>query len=218
MANARPTILIFCWATLDDVMLAPLRGRANVHQASYETVDGPVALLNEHPSARAIWIVDCDIARPEYKDFSDRVVEYARSGGRVILGGLFPINILALELDNWMRDAWGLPWRYGRYEKTTVVFQDSADGPHHLWWSGLVYSYSPKAVFLTDVAPSDSWYASDPESVSESWVLEPVEAQTAVAFGKVGEGWLGWIGDVYNLPESGLAMRAMMGLNVREGD
>ncbi|KAI2620372.1 hypothetical protein GGS26DRAFT_571192 [Hypomontagnella submonticulosa] len=180
--------------------------------------DAPANLLNQHPSARAIWIVDPDIAKPKHKDLSNRVVNYVRNGGTVILGGFFALGIRLPDFDKWMKDAWDLPWRLGQYETTTVVFQSSAVGPHPFWRDNLAAAYSQKGVFLKNVAPSDSWYASPPGAKSESFVFGPVpiEAETSIAFGKVGKGWLGWTGDIHNRDETAAAVQAMMGLNERK--
>lgn len=79
-------------------------------------------------------------------------------------------------------------------------------------------AYSAKAVFLQHVAPENAWYVPPPGSTSESRVFRPrpVSAETAVAFRKVGEGWLGYTGDVNIEEETTMAVLAMMGLNVDE--
>ncbi|KAI0012996.1 hypothetical protein F4779DRAFT_614157 [Xylariaceae sp. FL0662B] len=184
MADTKPTILVFCQGELEGG-LKKIRENANVYQASYSEPNAPSKLLKAHPKARAIWIVDPDIATRKQKRLSKEVVEYVRNGGT--------------------------------YETTTVVFQSSAIGPRQFWRDGLAAAYSQKGVFLKNVDAKDSWYASPPGSVSESRVFGPVsvEAQTSVAFGKVGQGWLGWTGDIHNGDETAAAVLAMMGLNVR---
>ncbi|KAI1380686.1 hypothetical protein F4677DRAFT_404302 [Hypoxylon crocopeplum] len=217
MADAKPTILVFCCGQLDGG-LKKIKEKANIYQASYSKLNAPSELLDDHPSARAIWVIDPDIATSKHKDLSDRVVDYARNGGIVILGGFFSMSIRQPEFDKWMRDAWDLPWRSGQYETTTVVFQSAAVGPRDFWRDGLAAAYTQKGMFLQNVAPSESWYASLTGATSESFVFGPVpiEAQTSIAFGKVGKGWLGWTGDIHNREETAAAVRAMMGLNARE--
>ncbi|OTB12322.1 hypothetical protein K445DRAFT_66416 [Daldinia sp. EC12] len=216
MAETKPTILVFCRGELGGG-LKKIKEKANVYQASFLKHDAPAKLLSEHPSARAIWIVDPDITTRKFKDLSSKVVNYVRDGGIVILGGFFSMGIGPIEFDKWMRNVWNLPWRYGQYETTTVVFQSSAVGPRKFWRDGLVAAYSQKGVFLKNVSPAASWYASPPGSTSESSVFGPVpiQAQTSVAFEKVGKGWLGWTGDINHEEETSAAVRAMMGLNMR---
>ena len=67
--------------------------------------------------------------------------------------------------------------------------------------SSLPNQYSQKALFLANVASNDSVYCPSSESVTQSRVFLPEPAnpnEAAVAFTKVGEGWLGYIGDVNN--------------------
>ncbi|PVI03262.1 hypothetical protein DM02DRAFT_669918 [Periconia macrospinosa] len=64
----------------------------------------------------------------------------------------------------------------------------------------LPLSYSRKALSVKNVAPSDVWYASGPESVIESHVFPPdsafTQGEAAVALASVGQGKLGFMGDV----------------------
>ncbi|KAI1806086.1 hypothetical protein F4811DRAFT_189032 [Daldinia bambusicola] len=217
MAETKPTILIFCRGEVEGG-LKQIKEKANVYQASYLKPNAPEKLLSEHPSARAIWIVDHDITAPKYRSLSSKVVDYVRNGGIVILGGFFVTEVTPPAFNKWMEEIWDLPWRFGQYETTTVVFQSSAVGPRQFWRDGLAAAYSQKGVFLKNVALEDSWYASPPGSTSESRVFgpSPVEAQTSIAFKKVSEGWLGYTGDIHNEDETSTAVRAMMGLNMRE--
>lgn len=221
MADSTPdntaTVLVFSQSGLQGG-LKKIREKATVRQAYYNKPGECAALLHSFPSARAIWIVDPDIALPLYDALSRQVVAYVRSGGTAVLGGFFSSLIQPTVFDEWMQGAWGLPWCSGQYERTTVVLQSAAagrgTGPG--WRKGLMESYSCKAVFLQDVAPEDSWYASPPGATSESLVFGPVPvlSETAVAFAKVGEGWLGYTGDVNSEDGTTMAILAMMGLNV----
>lgn len=218
----KPTILVFSTSGLEGG-LKKMKEKATVLQAYYNKPGECAALLDAFPSARALWIVDPDISLPLYHALSGQVVDYVRHGGTAILGGFFSSLVQPLVFDEWMRRAWDLPWRSGQYERTTVVLQRGAagrgtgrgTGPG--WRNGLLESYSCKAVFLKDVASEgDSWYMSPPGAKSESLVFGPVpvESQTAVAFAKVGQGWLGYTGDINNDTGTTAAVLAMMGLNV----
>lgn len=214
----RPTILVFSQNGIDGG-LKKMKEKANVLQAYYSKPGEPAALLEAHPSARAIWIVDPQITTSKYAALSRQVVDYVRNGGTAILGGFFTSFVRPNDFDKWIRTAWGLPWMSGQYERTTVVFQNSATGRRDAgqrWRDDLVAAYSSKAVFLKGVAAEDSWYSSPQDARSESFVFGPVpvEAQTAVAFAKVGSGHLGYTGDVNNEEGTTLAVLAMMGLNV----
>ncbi|GAA6042857.1 hypothetical protein NBRC10512_003442 [Rhodotorula toruloides] len=67
--------------------------------------------------------------------------------------------------------------------------------------AALPASYSTKAVLLKNVPAPDMVYHTTPESQVESLSMMLMQAkvtnlEVAVAMGKVGEGWLGWCGDV----------------------
>ncbi len=81
--------------------------------------------------------------------------------------------------------------------------------------SSLPNKYSQKAVFLTNVASDDSVYRPSSDSVTQSHVFLPEPAnpnEAAVAFTKVGEGWLGYIGDVNNEQGSQAVILSMLEL------
>ncbi|KAI1302028.1 hypothetical protein F5Y03DRAFT_362537 [Xylaria venustula] len=215
MADAtKPDILVFCDGGLEGG-LKKMKEKANVHQASYRVLGEPANLLHQFPSARAIWIVDADIVQNRHRELSHQVVEYVKNrGGIVVLGGFFSSTVRPNDLDQYLGQAWGMPWRSGQYERTTVLLQDSHVGLDANTRARLAASYSSKALFLKNVSSSDSLYASPEGARSESMVFGPVpvEAQTSVAFGKCGQGWLGYTGDVNHEEGTAEAVLAMMGL------
>lgn len=218
-SSNKPTILVFSTAGIDGG-LKKIREKATVVQGFYKKPGHASAVLKAHPDARAIWIADPDIVQSNYSDLSREVVNYARNGGTVVLGGYFSSLVRPDDMDRWMRVAWKLPWRTGQYHRTNVVFQAASAGrdKSQNWRDGLVAAYSLKASFLQHVAPEHAWYASMPGATSQSRVFGPVpvEAQTAVAFAPVGNGWVGYTGDVNNEEGTALAVLAMMGLNVED--
>lgn len=66
--------------------------------------------------------------------------------------------------------------------------------------AGLVPRYSQKAVYLKNVARADAMYLPAPSSRIQSMVFawDPVDdlTQTPAAFGRCGNGLLGFVGDV----------------------
>jgi hypothetical protein len=74
-------------------------------------------------------------------------------------------------------------------------------------------NYSQKAVFLSNVEPNDSVYSPSPESRTQSRVFAaaPVnQNQTPIAFTQVGDGRVGYIGDVNNEAGSQAVILAMV--------
>ena len=87
--------------------------------------------------------------------------------------------------------------------------------------SSLPNSYSQKAVFLAHVARDDSVYLPSSDSVTQSLVFPPSPAnqnEAAVAFTKVGEGWLGYIGDVNNEQGSQVVIHSMLELAAKHSE
>lgn len=87
--------------------------------------------------------------------------------------------------------------------------------------SSLPTRYSQKAVFLAHVASDDSVYRPSSDSVTQSRVFTPEPAnqnEVAVAFTKVGEGWLGYIGDVNNEQGSQAVIHSMLELAAKHSE
>ena len=81
--------------------------------------------------------------------------------------------------------------------------------------AGLPAEYSQKAVFLKNVAKEAAVYLPSGSSRTQSLVFPPAQVdceQTPVVFAHIGEGWLGYVGDVNNEAESQAVVLAMCGL------
>ncbi|KAJ5525846.1 hypothetical protein N7494_012496 [Penicillium frequentans] len=92
----------------------------------------------------------------------------------------------------------GLSWNRGSYTRTTLLLNQAAIGDELA--TKLPKSYSQKALFVNNVVSSDAWYTTDEDSVVESRVFRPTPVntpgETPVAMARVGEGRLGYVGDV----------------------
>ncbi|KAI0449707.1 hypothetical protein F5B21DRAFT_493511, partial [Xylaria acuta] len=143
-------------------------------------------------------------------------MDYVKNrGGIAIVGGPFASFVGPNELNSWIGRRWRMPWRVGQYRRTTtVLLQDTHVGLEATTRAHLVPSYRSEAWLLKHVPSSDSLYASPEDASSEPEVFGPVPvgAQTAIAFGKCGQGWLGYIGDVDNQEGTAEVLLAMMGL------
>ena len=87
--------------------------------------------------------------------------------------------------------------------------------------SSLPNSYSQKAVYLANVASDDSVYRPSSDSLTQSAVFPPGPSnpnQTAVAFTKIGEGWLGYLGDVNNEQGSQAVIHSMLELAAKHSE
>jgi hypothetical protein len=126
---------------------------------------------------------------------------YVQSGGTLVLMGLFSsssrpsdIGLLFSKLD--------LPWASGDYHRTTFALNPAMT---HFETGGMASSYSQKALHVKNVQRGDAVYLPSDESRTESAVFpsRPVgdRTQAPAAFAPVGEGKVGYVGDVNN--ESG---------------
>ena len=142
---------------------------------------------------------------------SQRVINYVRGGGTAILATHFSSFVRPPDMNRWFRESWGLPWQTGDYHRTTVHLNTKC----HWTRAGLPEHYSQKAVFLQDVSKDGAVYLASESSRTESHVFAPEsvsQEQTPVVFAQVGEGWLGYIGDVNNEVASQKVLLAMCGL------
>lgn len=172
----------------------------------------------------AILITDAALVGPTHEAFSavlSALAEYVRRGGTAIFCCHFASHAAPDALDGFFGAAFGLPWRRGEYYRTTFALNAAA--AKHVVVGGkaqqrrrLAAAYSQKAVHLQDVANAQAVYLPTAESKLESLVFtaERIEdrAQTPVAWARVGEGWVGYVGDVDAEGESDEVVLAMCGL------
>ena len=179
-------------------LLDKLRDKADVKIATTPGV--AKTLMDRHRDLAGILIADECMAtrlKKNRKEVAQRVVQYARGGGTVVVGGLFSQFVSPSNLNQYFEETWSLPWKYGSYHRTTVHLNESAAARHG---PGLPASYSQKAVHIQGVDRGSAWYLPGEGSTVESHVLarDPIadRTETPVAFEKVGEGWLGYTGDI----------------------
>lgn len=143
---------------------------------------------------------------------------YVRRGGTAVFCCHFASYAPMDALDGFFGDAFGLPWRRGEYYRTTFALNAAA--ARHVGQAQqrrrLAAAYSQKAVHLRDVQSAQAVYLPTAESKLESLVFtaESIEdhEQTPVAWARVGEGWVGYVGDVNAEEESDGVILAMCGL------
>jgi hypothetical protein len=217
---ATPVILVFSLGDpsyrtlLQDVhghLMNKLAEKSDLKQAG--NAQDALDLINGDNDPRGIFVTDPGITTTRNNIVSDKVVEFARNGGTVVLGGLFSSFIRPSDLHTYFNSKWGLPWKAGSYHRTTVTLNRLAEG---LPGGNLASSYSQKAVFLANVDSKAAWYLPTEDSVIESHVFlpEPVanSSETPVVFTKVGKGWLGYVGDVNGEEDTDAVVLGMLGL------
>ncbi|OAX79036.1 hypothetical protein ACJ72_06648 [Emergomyces africanus] len=190
--------------------LDTLASKAQVQRASKPA--GALYYLSSN-TPTAIIVTDPGITRPRHSAVLEKVISYARHGGTVILAAHFTSFIGPDKLNEFFYCRWCLPWRYGEYHRTTVHLNQQARLANK---AGLPASYSQKAIFLKNVPLDAALYLPTEDSVTESaaFVNTPIAdlSLTPVVFAAVGEGSLGYVGDVNAEKGSDSVILAMCGL------
>ena len=188
--------------------LGKLEAVATVEHIKYLESIGQI-LSGQHP--QAILVTDGAITR--YHDVISLLLDYVRGGGILILMGNFSSTIRPSELQKFFRDV-GQPWATADYMRTIVHRTDAADVSSQF---PLPSSYSQKAVFLANVSDDDAWYLPNKTSYTQSFVFpsERVQnlEQTPIALAKIGNGKLGYVGDVNGEPGSDAVVLTMCGFH-----
>lgn len=160
----------------------------------------------------AVLATDPALADKEYEKVLNHVLSYVRNGGTIVFGCMFSSFISPNRQTRFFQRKFGFPWETGSYHRTTVhLNQNMSKVDKDL----LPATYSQKAVFLKHVHPDDAMYRPDSESVLESLVFspDPVDtSKTPVAFKTLGQGRVGYIGDVNAEDGSDMVILAMCGL------
>ena len=205
MANVqRPQILLLSlnkqpfFDEMFSGLLKALVARADVAEAS-TTLQVPELSPSQYS---AVIVTDEAISERKYVVILSRVVEYARAGGIVVVGGLFSSCVNLGNLDTYFH-AWGLSWKKAGYRRSTCVL-NSATHPGFRSNGSMPTSYSMKVLSLKGVALGDVVYKrTDDEKVND---------EGAITYTRVGNGYLGYIGDVNAEEMSTSVILAMCGL------
>jgi hypothetical protein len=167
-----------------------------------KTPNGVRHVLSENKPS-AILITDEALTTRKHAQVWDTVLNYVREGGTAVCMGHFPNFVNFRDIKPFFAKA-GLPWDLGAYHRAMVGLSQDAVG------NGLAASlpacYSQKALFLKNVEDAAAWYRPSED-------IGSLMAETAVALAKVGEGKLGYVGDVNQEEGSNAVVLAMCGLS-----
>ncbi|OCH91987.1 hypothetical protein OBBRIDRAFT_833801 [Obba rivulosa] len=179
------------------------------------------ALASSSPSA--VLVMDSAISKPAHKALLAQLVQYARTGGRVVIGAQFS-NYLGLGDGRQFFSQWGLTsWDVGSYYRTTVAL-NPAGVPAPLDAKSLFPEYSMKALYIKGATPGDAVYLPTPSSHVESMVFanvrltESEQEESPAVFTRVGDGYLGYVGDVNGEQPSIRLLIEMCGVKIKPGD
>ncbi|UNI16723.1 hypothetical protein JDV02_003135 [Purpureocillium takamizusanense] len=205
-----------------DEVYEPICG-ALMSKATLERVEEAntaIRKLSDDPPPSAVLIADAALTLRQYTDVWDATLRYIHYGGTAVVMGNFPSFVRPDIMKSFFARA-GLSWEAGSYHRTTLILNRDAAGFNSA--TALSPRFSQKALFVRNVANSEAWYKTDECSIVESLVFAPTSTntvgETAVALARVGDGNLGYVGDV-NIEEGSVAViLAMCGLgNVKAGE
>ncbi|KAL6301896.1 hypothetical protein BKA93DRAFT_930024 [Sparassis latifolia] len=203
-------------------LYSALAKNAMLHEA--QTVRSATLLL--YPSApplpSAVLITDAAITSSAYLSLQYRLIEYAKAGGRVILGCEFS-NHLQLGSAASFFARWGLTWDAGVYYRTTFSV-NPAGIPAPLSGTALFAEYSMKALHVKNISRETAVYIPTIQSHIESHVFPatPITGaqleQSPAMFVRIGDGYLGYVGDVNGEQQTIRLLLEMCGVQVKPGD
>lgn len=175
-------------------LVTEITSKANLEQVT--TAEAAIRMLSHDAAPSVILITDGAIARQ--KKVFECVADCLSRGTTVVLCGCFSGMVNEGQFSRVFAKL-GLSWTRGSYHRGTVNLRRDAVEAETA--NRLPGSYSQKAQFVTGLDQSAIWYAEHRSST-----------EAAVAFAKVGQGRLGYIGDVNGEEASNTVVMAMCGL------
>ncbi|KAI8623570.1 hypothetical protein F5Y19DRAFT_468400 [Xylariaceae sp. FL1651] len=196
--TGEPRVLCLCldWENMFNDTYASLISKitttAQMDRATTEKA--ALAMLTQSPPPPVIFVADGGAAC--LMKVWERVIDCLRGGSTVVLAACFSSFVNQGQFNRCFAKI-GLPWKRGGYHRTDVSLHPGVVGDSLK--NRLLSTYSQKGLYVEGVARSDVWYAGD-------------RGEVAVAFTKVGNGKLGYVGDVNGEDGSEAVVLAMLGL------
>ncbi|KAK4159609.1 hypothetical protein QBC43DRAFT_381795 [Cladorrhinum sp. PSN259] len=179
-------------------LISRISSKVGMHWA--EDPEAALSFLNQSLPPSVILIGDGGIARQKQKKLWDRVIDHLRAGATVILAGSFSAMLNAGEFDRFFARV-DVPWRRGSYYRSNTKLRPASVPVNVV--NTLPSSYSQKAHYIKNVEMASRWYTD----------IDGTNGEVAVAYGQVGSGFLGYVGDVNGEKGSEDVVLAMCGLH-----
>ena len=187
--------------------LVHLTGHPKAHKKAVELLD--------NPHLTGVLVADPGIIERKYTVVLRKLVKYVKKGGSTAIGGSFSSFISPSKFDEFMKNAWGLEWKFGSYHRTTFTLNPSNELVKRN--SSLKKSYSMKSVHISNIKPEMAVYKTSDNARLQSLVFAPVPiesnaSEAPAVCARVGRGLLSFLGDVNAEVESTNTILAMLGL------
>ncbi|KAI1409223.1 hypothetical protein F5Y13DRAFT_170482, partial [Hypoxylon sp. FL1857] len=173
-------------------LISKITAKATMDRAT--TQKAALDMLTQNPPPPVILVTDAGAV--SHMKVWERVIDCLRGGSTVVLAANFSSLVTEGQFNRCFAKI-GLPWKRGGYYRTDVSLRPGVVDDR--LQTQLLPTYSQKALYVQGVARSDVWYAGE-------------EDEVAVAFTKVGNGMLGYVGDVNKADGSDAVVLAMLGL------
>ncbi|KDR82000.1 hypothetical protein GALMADRAFT_60259, partial [Galerina marginata CBS 339.88] len=165
------------------------------------------------PNLAAVLVADPAIVKRKFTKLLRKLVQYVKNGGSAVLGGSFSSHITPPNFDEFMKNTWGLDWKFGEYHRTTFTVNPTNDLAKRN--PSLVLSYSMKAVHIANIRPEMAIYTPAKGARLQSLVFAPVPientSESPAVCTRVGRGLLSFLGDVNAEVGSTNTILAMLG-------
>ncbi|OTA98852.1 hypothetical protein M426DRAFT_325644 [Hypoxylon sp. CI-4A] len=196
--SGKPRILCLCleyesmFNNVQARLISRITAKAKMDRATTEKAAFDMLSLNPLPSV--ILITDAGVV--SRMKLWERVIDCLRAGSTVVLAAGFSSLVNEGQFNRCFAKI-GLPWKRGGYYQANVSLRPGAVSDRLK--KHLLPAYGQKGLYVRGVAKPDVWYAGQQDEV-------------AVAFTKVGNGMLGYEGDVNGGLGSNAVVLAMLGL------
>ncbi|KAH9896002.1 hypothetical protein C8Q73DRAFT_690462 [Cubamyces lactineus] len=197
-----------------------LRKNANVTEVTHTR--SAKRALSSAPRPYAVLVSDAAITDSRHSALLTQLIKYARSGGRVVIGMQFSNHFPLGEVATFFHK-WGLEWDHGSYHRTTFQL-NPAGVPAALSADALFPTLSMKALHIKNAPCECAVYLPTPTARVESLVFAPAPIsgdrvnESPAVFTRIGQGYLGYVGDV-NAEQGSLRLTIeMCGVRIQPGD
>ncbi|EIW52919.1 uncharacterized protein TRAVEDRAFT_92044, partial [Trametes versicolor FP-101664 SS1] len=222
----RPTVLILSLSNnlpigiMHKQLLSGLEKNAEVRMIKNRTAF--FQHLHASPRPQAVIVADAAICEePRHADLAPKLLEYARSGGRVALGVQF---CYFLETDctvSFFR-LWGVPWSLAMHpvEKTFALNPDGIPTP--LSSAALLPAFTANVLIVHARPCDDAVYSRvdpcEPGDQDQGLPYDISVGVGAAAWARIGQGFLGYVGDVHGEQAFARLTIEMCGVTIGPGD
>ncbi|ATY60337.1 transcription factor [Cordyceps militaris] len=190
-------------------VIAGIKSRTELQQTS--DAASALRLLSQVPAPSTVLITDHALALKENATVWNAVLKYVRGGGTAVIMGSFSSFVLPNEIEPFFGQA-GLRWWAGPYHRSVLTLNESVAVALGVDAEKLLPRYSQKALLMATKATRAMLYVPDKTAPSMSRAALPGNCETAVAMERVGDGRIGYIGDVNAEDGSQRVILAMCGL------